>query len=256
MTNSNPTHARFRLLLGSVSLFAVLVALNAFVRSPASSRAMAGKPADGLPGQPEAMPGAMNDYVQQLDFGAGADPSGIFEGDLTCGMPAKCGGKTTVRLRIVPSNFANVADWDGALNRGNGHVVAKVSNLDDVPYDRLNLGPHDIAYLWVGDSQGLGRTVALYTVKSGAVKRLFKFKGRTFCRMSTPQPPAVHINTPPKCTSMDSKPLGAATEQASIEPFTEIASYVVKAVTRMFAQSGFDSGLWVSCSLGCCEAQF
>jgi hypothetical protein len=214
------------------------------------------KPADGIPGPPEATPGAMDDYVQQIDFGAGSDPSGIFEGDLPCAVPAKCGGKATVRLRIVPSNYATTADWDHALKNGNGYIVAKVSNLEGVPYDRLNLDPYGVGYVWVGDSQGLGRTVALYGVRGGAVKRLFKFKGRTFCKDPTPQKPAVHIYTPSKCTDTNSTAVGAASEQASIEPFTAIAALLAKTVTRMLAQPGLNSGLWISCSLGCCEAQF
>ena len=254
-TSPHPTSgARVRLFLGLTSICLVLVGFGAFPK-PASPRRAAMTPADGIPGPPEATPGAMDDYVQQIDFGAGSDPSGIFEGALPCAVPARCGGQATVRLRIVPSNYATTANWDHALNNGNGYVVAKVSNLEGVPFDRLNLGPYDIGYVWVGDSQGLGRTVALYGVRAGNVKRLFKFKGHTFCKDSTPQKPAVHIYTPSKCTDPDSKPMGAA-QQASMEPFSAIGAYVVKAVRRALAQGGLDSGLWVSCSLGCCEAQF
>lgn len=254
MTTSSPSHSRVRLLLGSATICLVLVAFSAFTSSTGGRAAM--KPGDGIPGPPEASPGAMGDYVQQIDFGAGADPSGIFEGNLACGMPAKCGGQDSVRLRIVPSNYATTADWDHALKNGNGYIVAKVANLEGVPYDRLNLDPYGVGYIWVGDSQGVGRTVALYGVRGGTVKRLFKFKGRTFCKNSTPQAPAVHINTPSKCTDTNSMPMGAASEQASIEPFTAIAALLAKTVTRMLAPSPIDSGLWISCSLGCCEAQF
>ena len=255
MTITNPTHSRVRVFLGSVSILFVLVAFSAFTKPTAHGRA-AMKPADGIPGPPEAMPGAMDDYVQQIDFGAGSDPSGIFEGDLPCGMPAKCGGQATVRLRIVPSNYATSADWGHALQNGNGYVVAKVSNLQGVPFDRLNLNPYEVGYVWVGDSQGVGRTAALYSVRAGTVKRLFKFKGVKFCNDTTTQKPAVHIYTPPKCTNQYAKPAGAAAEQASIEPFTAIGSYLFSAVARKLGQPGLDSGLWISCSLGCCEAQF
>jgi len=214
------------------------------------------RPVDGIPGPPESMPGVMDIYVQQIDFGAGADPSGIFESNLPCGEPARCGGKASVRIRIVPSNYATSANWDGALGNGNGYVVAKVSNLEGVPYDRLNLGPYEVGYVWVGDSQGLGRTTALYAVRAGSVKRLFKFKANRFCRTATPLTPAVHINTPPTCAEMTPKAAGTMPEQASIEPFTAIASYAIKAARRMLAPPPVDAGLWISCSLGCCEVQF
>ena len=227
MTTSSPNHSRVRVLLGSVSILVTLIAFGSLTAQVAVGQGAPGGPKDGLTGQPETKAAAMADYLQRIDFGAGSDSSGIFEGELPCAVPANCGGKVAVRLRIVPSNFAATADWDKALHGGNGHVVAKVSNLEAVPYDRLNLGANEVGYVWVGDSQGLGPTAALYTVKSGNVKRIFKFKGRTFCRNSTPQKPAVHINTPSKCSDMDSKPMAAAQEASMIEPFTVLASYVV-----------------------------
>jgi len=243
-----------RILIGAASILS-LIAFSAF-SNPAANRTALIKPGDGIPGPPENMPGLMDTYVQQIDFGAGADPSGIFEGDLPCGMPAKCGGQTNVRLRIVPSNYATTANWEGALSSGNGYVVAKVSNLQGVPYDRLNLGPYEVGYVWVGDSQGLGRTTALYAVRGGTVRRLIKFKANKFCRKATPLSPAVHVYTPPMCSDSTSKAAASMPEQASIEPFTAIASYVVKAATRMLSPPPADAGLWVSCSLGCCEVQF
>lgn len=252
MTTSS---ARARLLLSSVAILVALVAFSSLTAAVAVGQGAPGGPKDGLAGQPEAKAAEMADYIQRIDFGAGSDPSGIFVGELQCAVPASCGGRESVHVRIVPSNFAATADWDKALHGGNGHVVAKVSNLDAVPYDRLNLGPNEVGYVWVGDSQGLGGTAALYTVKGGNVKRIFMFKGRTFCRNSAPQQPAVHINTPSKCSEMDSKAMGAA-QQASIEPFTAIASYLVKRVSRMLSPPPAESGLWISCSLGCCEAQF
>lgn len=254
MNISSPTPSRVRLLFGSVSILFVLVAFSGFMK-PAPRELVLAKPGDGLPGQPEANPAAMDAYVQQIDFGAGADTSGIFDGALPCGNPDNCGGKSAVRLRIVPSNLATNADWDSALGNGNGYIVAKITNLDSVPFDRLNLGAGEIAYVWIGDSQGVGRAPTLYTVRSGKVKRLFKFKGRTFCRDSAQQKPAVHIYTPTKCTDTKLKSAAAATE-ASIEPISAIGAYLVKAVARMIAPPPADSGLWISCSLGCCEAQF
>lgn len=257
MSNTKPKPTSV-LLIGSASIFfAATAAFNTLTATAAVAQVISGRLAEGFAGMPEANPRAMNDYVQKIDFGAGSDSTGIFEGDLQCAMPAKCGGKTTVHLRITPSNLANVADWDKALRTGgNGYIVAKVTNLDDVPFDRLNLGPSEVGYVWVGESLGLGRLPALYAVRSGTVKRIFRFKGRTFCRDRTPQKPAVHINTPSKCSDPNSSPMGASMQQASIEPFTALGAYVVRAVRRMLVPPPVDSGLWISCSAGCCEAQF
>ena len=256
MTNSSPSSTHVRLLIGSASIFFALIAFSALAVPTAGGQVMNNRPAEGFAGLPEAKPGGMDDYVQKIDFGAGSDPAGIFEGELPCAVPSKCGSKTAVRLRIVPSNFAHVANWDKALHGGNGYVVAKVSNLEAVPYDRLNLGPYEVGYIWVGDSQHLGRSPVLFAVRAGTIKRIFKFKGLTFCRDSTPQKPAVHIYSPSKCSGVDSNPMGASAQQASIEPFSAIGAHVVNAVTRKLVPPPLVSGLWISCSLGCCEAQF
>jgi hypothetical protein len=255
MTSHVPgtARARARLKLASISLG--LIAITAC--APQNGTPGIARPQDGIPGPPEATPGKMDDYVQQIDFGAGADPSGIFEGPMKCGMPAKCGGQTDVHIRIVPSNYATTADWKKALGNGNGYVVAKVSNMDAVPFDRLNLAPYDVAYVWVGANQGQARTAVLYTVRSGIVHRVFTFKALSFCQDSTPQKPAVHIYTPAKCSgNLTSRSTGPAVRQASIEPFSAIASYLVNALTRAFAPPPGLDGLWISCSYGCCEAQF
>ena len=258
MSNTKSRPSGVRLLIGSTAIFfAALIALDALAARGVVAQVTSGRPADGFAGTPEGNPRGMDDYVQKIDFGAGSDPSGIFEGDLPCAMPAKCGGKTAVRVRIVPSNFATASDWDKALHAGgNGYIVAKVTNLEGVPFDRLNLGPYEVGYVWVGESLGLGRLPALYAVRAGTVKRIFRFKGQTFCRDSTPQKPAVHINTPSKCSDPSSSPAAATMQQASIEPFAAIASYLVKTARRMLAPPPVDSGLWISCSVGCCEVQF
>jgi len=198
----------------------------------------------------------MDDYVQQIDFGAGADPNGIFEGPLKCGVPARCGGQTEVHLRIVPSNYAPSAEWEKALNHGNGYVVAKVANLDAVPFDRFNLAAYEVAYLWVGATQGQARTAALYAVRGGNVRRVFTFNARKYCRDSAPQKPAVHFYSPAKCTEVGARPFATTVQQASVEPFGALGIYLVNALTSRFAPPASADGMWISCSLGCCEVQF
>lgn len=253
MTNHFPSRGRARTRLKIASAVIVLIGAACAPQSnPGLSR-----PQDGIPGPPEATPGKMDDYVQQIDFGAGADPSGIFEGPLQCQTQAGCGGQTEVRMRIVPSNYANTADWQKALGNGNGYVVAKVSNMDPVPFDRLNLAPYEVAYVWVGaNGQGQARTAVLYAVRSGIVRRVFTFKALHYCHDTTPQKPAVHIYSPAKCSGqLAATPSATPMRQASIEPFSAIGAYIVNKISAALAPPGFD-GLWISCSYGCCEAQF
>jgi hypothetical protein len=255
MTNDVASRARTQLKLASI----VVALIAAAACTPQGNGTATGlvKPQDGIPGPPEAMPGQMDDYVQQIDFGAGSDPSGIFEGPMKCGMPSRCGGQTEVHMRIVPSNYATSADWQKALNNGNGYVVAKVSNMDAVPFDRFKLAAYEVAYLWVGAAQGQARTAALYAVRGGNVRRVFTFGAIKYCKDSTPQKPAVHIYSPAKCSEVAATPAAATVQQASIEPFGALAIHLVNAITRAFAPPppGLD-GLWISCSYGCCEAQF
>jgi hypothetical protein len=199
----------------------------------------------------------MDDYIQQIDFGAGADPSGIFEGPMTCANPARCGGKTEVRLRIVPSNYAPSNDWEHALNNGNGYVAAKISNLDGVPFDRFNMDAYGVAYVWVGEVGGHVRTAALYKRNGINVQRIFTFKARKFCRNSAPQTPAVHVWIPSHCTEANATPFATTVQKASLDPISGLGILLVNALTRLISPPlvGTD-GLWISCSLGCCEAQF
>lgn len=254
MTNHFPSHGRARTRLKIAISAGALIATAAC--TPQANNGLA-RPQDGIPGPPEAMPGRMDDYVQQIDFGAGSDPSGIFEGPLQCQTQAGCGGQTEVRMRIVPSNYANTADWQKALNNGNGYVVAKVSNMDPVPFDRLNMSAYEVAYVWVGNNgNGEARTAALYAVRGGNVRRVFTFKALHYCHDTTPQKPAVHIYSPAKCTGTAAAATPALPiKVASIEPFSAIGAFLVNKIAAALASPGFD-GLWISCSYGCCEAQF
>lgn len=248
--SSAPTRRRLRILLAVVAVAAGAAC------APQNPSVGAVRPQDGIPGPPESMPGRMEDYIQQIDFGAGSDPGGIFDGTLKCGVPARCGGKTEVKLRIVPSNYSTTADWEKSLTNGNGYIVAKVKNEDDVTFDRFNLPAGDVAYLWVGLTQGPGRTAALYTVKAGNARRIHTFGARKFCRHSEPQKPAVHVYSPAKCTETAAAPVASSVQRASLEPFGAIGAFLTTALTNKLAPPPPADGLWISCSLGCCEVQY
>jgi len=254
MTNHVPSRARPRTLLRCASISFALVAIGACAPQGGGPGVL-GKPQDGIPGPPEAHRGDFATYVQQIDFGLGSAPGGIFEGPLKCGDPAKCGGKANVNIRIVPSNYALTNNWERALGNANGYVAAKVMNVDDVTFDRFNLGPGDIAYVWVGALGGAARNVALYKLEGDNARRIFTFPSHKFCRTATPAAPAVHIYVPASCQESSVSPLPAKVQQASLDPFGALKILVNAFVAKIAPPPALD-GLWISCSLGCCEAQY
>jgi len=205
-------------------------------------------PKDGFKGSPEALTEDFEAYTQRLGFGE-VPGSGILDERFPCPDRTKCGGQDSVELRVVPSNYAPSVHWDQALGTGNGHIVAKLINMDTVAYDPLKLAKSDIAYLWVGSMNGVPRGAALYRIRGGKLIRLYKFSSLKFCKGTNGGLPAVHSNRPPKCTDSDPKPLSAA--QASIFPVGAVLDGLMHVMNRKQALTG---GLWISCSVGCCEA--
>lgn len=242
----------------------ILVSLVALIGCAPKSSGVAllnKPPQDGLPGPPEDMAANVEDHIQRIDWGASADSSGIFEGPIKCQDSMNCGGQAYVTVRIVPSNFAPGNDWDKALSTGNGYMVAKISIAGGYPFDRFNMKKDDVAFLWVGAVKGEPRGAKLYTMKGGTLTPIFRFKNIWICRHpgGATQKPAVHF-PPPVETCNPPRPTALAflptVQQASIAPFGALATYLVNALTRNSAQPRALDGLWISCSLGCCEAQF
>jgi len=119
------------------------------------------------------------------------------------------------------------------------------------------MAAYEVAYVWVGaNGGGQARTAALYVVRGGNARRVFTFKALKYCHDTTPQKPAVHIYSPPKCSGeAAATPFASTVQQASIEPFSAIGAYLVKRLTAALGPGDLN-GLWISCSYGCCEAQF
>lgn len=237
-------------IVGLAATVVLCVTAIAWTRAAPSNTAIrvGDDPRQGFAGAPEARPADFEIYVQQLGFGEVVG-SEILEDRFACKSAANCGGQQSVSLRAAPSNYAADVAWNDALGTGKGHVVAKIVVLDPVPFDRLNLAKDDVVYLWVGAMQG-GRGAALYRVRNGKATQVYKFAKLAFCKYTVYQKPAVHRNMPPKCTDTDAKPL-----QAPATAGQAVASLVSRPLVRARNQ-GFTDGLWVSCSGGCCEAQF
>ncbi len=213
-----------------------------------------GKPEDGVSGSPESHPRVMVGYAQQLAFGEGIPETDFVDQELDCEPDAKsCDNQATVRIRIVPANHGPEVDWNDVLHPAqgarNGHIVAKVTNMGEAYFAPLNLAKHDVAFLWVGPVglAGTQRTVALYKLGTLSAKMLAKATDTRIC--SKPKPtPSVHLFPMLGCE----QPYPPAVKQSSIEPFSALISYFVRAVRTSFVHT---SGLWVGCSNGCCQVQ-
>jgi len=232
-----------------VPLAIAVIAFNACSPLDAGQSRAFADPKDGFKGSPETYVDDFEAYTQRLGFGE-VTGSVILDERFPCPDKTKCGGQDSVHLRVVPSNYAPTVQWDQALGTGNGHIVAKIINTDTVAYDPLKLAKSDIAYLWVGGMNGVPKGAAIYRVRGGKLTRLYKFSSLKFCKGTNGGLPAVHSNRPPKCTDTDPKPLSAA-QQASIFPVGALLDGLMRALNGKQALTG---GLWISCSVGCCEA--
>lgn len=249
MSDSNARPAIARIWLRRASFVLAVLVFNSCKQDGGAPTALADAK-DGLVGPPEDMP-EMESYTQAINFGVGAAPDGVFDGYLICGNPQRCGNKTEVHISITPSPYAPSVDWDKALGHGNGHVVAKVTNLDNVRFDKFDIDGGETLYLWVGAMKGdAAKATGLYSIKHGDAKRRMKFRGQDYCSRPAP-PPGVHILPPPDCPA----PQPFAPQQSSIEPFSAVGSYLIHAITRAFLAPQPIDGLWISCSYGCCEVQ-
>jgi hypothetical protein len=228
----------------------VLITFSACTKPQVSPEGYAGNPRDGFRGPPEDNFGGFEDYVQTLGFGE-IQGSKLLEGPFPCEDASQCGGKSSVNLKIVPSNY--VSDWNAALSSGNGHVVGKIVNTEDVPFASFNMNKADnVAYVWVGEMKNDARGAALYVIKKGSLKRILKFRDIRYCRVPNDGLPAVHSNRPSECTETNSAPLQPKVTKASIEPFTGAIPRLLRSLNAMQAIDG----LWFDCTSGCCEAEY
>lgn len=234
--------------------------VSAVVQTEMPMSMQGGKPADGKPGKPEDKPGEMLVYASQIPFGEGIPSGDIIDQPFPCEpTPQQCGGQASVRIRIVPSNFAPNVDWNGILNPGsgqqpkNGHFVAKVTNPTDYPFGPLRLAPNDVAYLWVG-TVGNGnanmQSVVLYRLDgTRAVQLARAVRPAVICNKPRTTP-AVHLYPMLGCDQ--SYPRAGASSTASLQSMTHLTSYFARPARDNMVHT---SGLWVSCDAGCCQVQ-
>jgi hypothetical protein len=207
----------------------------------------------GLAAYPGQDPAATARYVRSLDFSV---RDSIFSGPLECETPADCGNSATVNIRVVPERRVIKVPIDDALRgNGNGHIVARIENLENKPFAPYGLRPNETAYLWAGALQGGARRIAIFSIDrtTGRATLLATAANAGWCPGTNDgrKIPAVHINANPMCTERQiySEPARSASV-ARLASNNDVV--LATAVSRAFSHA---RGLWFSCSLGCCEAR-
>lgn len=237
-------HAKHRWLIVVVAAAPFIVACPPPVPSPVPG------PHGGLSGYPGENADATKAYLGSLDF---TQTDSIFNGAIPCHSASDCTGDS-IHLNIVPEKDAHEVPIDAALHGGPGYIVARIINLDNKPYGSYRLAAFDTAYLWAGAMPGGGRRLAIFRISSvtGAATPRSRAKKAGWCT----KPPgmvrtiaAVHINSMTECNEHTFYTADAAAPNA-----TRLAStsndLVAGGTLKAFAHS---SGLWFSCSMGCCE---
>jgi hypothetical protein len=237
-------HARHRWLMISLALAPMVVACPPPAPSPVPG------PHVGLPAYPGQDTAATKAYLASLDF---TQTDSIFNGAIQCHSPSDCTGDS-IRLNIVPERNAHEVPVETALHAGPGYIVARIINLDNKPYASYQLAPFDTTYLWVGAMAGGARRFAIYRISAvtGAATVRSRAKKAGWCT----KPPgmvrsiaAVHVNSMTECNAHT---FYATLPDERNEPrLANVSNGLIGGATlNAFAHS---SGLWFSCSMGCCE---
>jgi hypothetical protein len=177
----------------------------------------------------------------------------IVDGPVKCAGGDNCGGAESVHLRVLPEVNAHKVDIAASLAAaGNaGFIIAMVANVDSShTFGPLSLAPGDTAYLWAGPTQHAGRVFGFYKINrvTGTAQGVAKANYAAYCPAAGPRTiPAVHIPMYQcQATALYGNPQNANAGGTSLY---RLAANPIYAATMLHTQ-----GVWISCSLGCCQA--
>jgi hypothetical protein len=184
-------------------------------------------------------------------------PGRKWTGPLHCGNGSTCGGKTEVQFRIRPRHNAHTFNHRRIL-RGDDpeQFIAEITNLDTVSYGPWRVGPNETVHLYVGLRATGDRRITIYRLDpiDGSRDILVTAQRATHCEVSAHSWPRVEVYTPWHCKGKaDLRILYGtaypASETSSANALPRLASNSMMTA----AVEPFTSGLWISCSGGCCE---
>lgn len=190
-------------------------------------------------------------------------PDTVYDGLVPC-EHRECATKL-VNLKIAPENFAHTRPItpDFFKQTAPGYVLARIFNNDPrkVAFRTLSLPFRDYAYMWAGDLPGGGRGIGFFVKQNGRWVMTAKAASAYYCpRSAGTDPPtaaSVHLHGEPQCTQVIYKlyppSMGRGWSKPSLYAFASNSFHSKLAPNASVAMFG-STGLWFSCSMGCCEA--
>ena len=188
-------------------------------------------------------------YLNTLDFTIASVGDSVLVKKYRCTTPGNTCPPDGVRLMFIPEGGAYKRDWQKAMQKDNeGYVVATVLNVDNVTFTDLGLEPGKLAYAWIGQ---IGATTA---ERGFAVYRIDVSTGLKQATWSETSKVSHCDNSAyrDKPSVKDKYPDGE-----TCTPITVAQSiFGPRVAYAATARSAFQvdlSGLWISCTGGCCE---
>lgn len=142
-------------------------------------------------------------------------------------------------VKVVPMKVAQNVSWFDALKKGHdGYFTARIYNLESKKIPPLSMHEADTGYVWVGQREAAKRGAAIYVIAANGAALRHRNKAIVgFCKGQHPVPRV-------RSTEGNDCPGGIHGDQ----PFHTAS------MRSMFFYS-VGSGLWISCTGGCCEVR-
>ena len=185
----------------------------------------------------------LKELIQKADFDyltSDERDSTVFV-DFEC-HDGDCEGEEFVTFAVTPERRAHTVNWDNAIQQNGrpGYIVAQYQLITRVRVDSLGLEPGGVLYQWVGELTPFARGSALLNVnESDWTARFYKTS------------PAYETCDDPKGASRTTPAAKKKSGHTNCTP--KSASSTGQAFTA--AENLIPSGVWISCSNGCCESK-
>jgi hypothetical protein len=241
---------------------AVLVALviaacdNEPAPAPAT-QSIAARAGAGFKGYPDAKSEDFLEYLDERDFETGGeliDSTAVVE--ITCGQNddvCNKGNGGRVFFLVVPEEHAFRVKWDKALEKGSdrGHVVAKLINMDKVPIPSKGIEANTPLYEWVGVTESGDPGIQVFSINGDKVNKALTGSNPRECKPKgggrrSKSAAKLHPDHDPKDWDCG-PPASSATEMSSAKNSSN---------TPPPGRDRQPDDLWISCSAGCCQANF
>ena len=227
--------------------------------------------AGAMSGYPGENPAATKDYLEHhVIFESNHPKDSAYDGLVPCDVP-KCVStmNAEVNLHITPEKHAYLRKIDAAFfsSTTGGFFMAKVVNNDSnhQKFEAWDLAWNDSVYIWAGPlPDGTKRIGVFHIAPDGSATLVGVARVAQFCPHAPNEGPrsvsAVHLHGKPYCTA--NKIYGLLPGNSNSPPNAGQRSIVtlannpfVDSRSLVAATMIHNTGLWISCEMGCCEAQ-